>query len=242
MYNILITSGGTREYIDDVRVMTNISSGKLGKIIAMKMVDLLHEKIIFKEASVHFIYEKHTECPEYELERPEYGQIQTYPIQSAQEAYDKMQELVPKMDAVIHCMAVSDFTFKRDVALKCKSSDPEAFIEYMRRTITPNPKIISCIKKWNPKVILVGFKFEVGASLSDLESLAKASIQKNGCDMVIANDKEEMKRRSQHVGHFFFSDGMKTKGFQDFEQIGKSSIAEALCGCIMRIIPVQGSL
>jgi len=31
---VLITSGGTREYIDDVRVLTNISTGKLGATIA----------------------------------------------------------------------------------------------------------------------------------------------------------------------------------------------------------------
>jgi phosphopantothenoylcysteine synthetase/decarboxylase len=31
---ILVTSGGTTEYIDEVRVLTNISTGNLGSIIA----------------------------------------------------------------------------------------------------------------------------------------------------------------------------------------------------------------
>jgi len=47
---ILITSGGTREYIDDVRVFTNISSGKLGTINANKFKNDGHE--------VHYICTK----------------------------------------------------------------------------------------------------------------------------------------------------------------------------------------
>jgi len=232
-YNILVTSGGTREYIDDVRVMTNISSGKLGRIIAQEFVGLLYEKIIFKEASVNFIYGKHTECPDH-------VQILKYPVDSAQETYNKMQELVPQMDAVIHCMAVSDFTFKKDAAIKCKSHDPEAFIEYMRRTITLNPKIIAQIKKWNPNVLLVGFKFEVGASIAELETLAKASIERNGCDLVVANDKEEIKRQNEHIGHFFFSEPMKERGFNNFDQAGKLKIAVALSEFILRALTPEG--
>jgi len=40
---ILITSGGTREYIDDVRVLTNLSSGRLGAVIADEAVKLGHD-------------------------------------------------------------------------------------------------------------------------------------------------------------------------------------------------------
>ncbi len=42
---ILVTSGGTSEYIDDVRIITNISTGKLGAKIAYAFLRAGHEVI-----------------------------------------------------------------------------------------------------------------------------------------------------------------------------------------------------
>jgi len=230
---ILITSGGTQEYIDDVRVMTNISSGKLGKIIAEEFAERLRiHDFRHRKASIDFVYGKNTEYSER-------FNIKNWPIKSAQEAMNKMAEIVPHVNAVIHCMAVSDFTFKRDSAIKCKSSDPEAFIEYMRRTIMPNPKIISRIKQWNPSVILVGFKFEVGVNHDILESLAQNSIDKNGCDLVVANDKIEMKTFDQHIGHFFFSEPMKKLGYKTSTQGGKLSISKEICDFVLQVLEAK---
>ena len=222
MFKILVTSGGTQEYIDDVRVLTNISSGKLGSTIASTFATRLDT-----QAEIHFVYGKNTEVPQESCIK--------HSVRTAQEAYDKMLELVPQVDAVIHCMAVSDFTFRRDTAIKCSSSDPMAFIEYMRQTITTNPKIISKIKnEWNSKVILVGFKFEVGVDHTKLESLAKDSIKKNGCDLVVANDKEEMKRLQAHAAHFFFSDEMRNRGYSFEQALSKSDIAYCISSFVIQ--------
>jgi phosphopantothenate-cysteine ligase len=222
LYQVLVTSGGTQEYIDDVRVMTNISTGKLGSIIASNFAS-------FNHCRVHFVYGKNTTVPKNCLN------INLYQIRSSQEAMDKIKELVPNMDAVIHSMAVSDFTFKRDAAVKCKSSDPEAFIEYMRKTITLNPKIISHIKEWNPDTFLVGFKFEVGTSEEELAALAQASLEKNKCDLVIANDKEEMKRLGTHRGHFFYSEALKNRGFRNFIICGKDTISAFIYSTMIQV-------
>jgi phosphopantothenate-cysteine ligase len=190
---ILVTSGGTQEYIDDVRVLTNISSGRLGTEIA--------EKLIASGANVTYLHGANACLPSQS------SNLIPCKVRSAQDAYDFMERTVPYMDAVIHCMAVSDFTFKRDGALKCKSSDPQAFIDYMARTIMKNPKIISKVKEWNPKTILIGFKFEVGIPHEELINLAKTSIGKNGCDLVIANDKEEMIRDKNHTAYLVYPIG-----------------------------------
>ena len=42
MINVVITSGGTSERIDNVRKITNSSSGKLGSVISDKLNELLH--------------------------------------------------------------------------------------------------------------------------------------------------------------------------------------------------------
>ena len=223
---ILVTSGGTMEYIDDVRVMTNISSGRLGALIAEKFAE-------DHGAEVHYLHGKNSYMP---------GIIPTglpckfYKVTTAQDAYDQMEVLVPAMDAVVHCMAVSDFTFKRDIALKCKSNDPQAFIDFMGRSITPNPKIISKIKEWNPKTILVGFKFEVDIPHKELIQLAHISIQKNSCYMVIANDKAEMVREKSHIAYAVTPvDSAVTA----LKLTGKEQIAEFLCKYVVDAFSVE---
>ena len=124
------------EYIDDVRVLTNISSGLLGKYIS--------NVLLSNEAEVHYVCGKHSLLPD------NLDINYLYRVKTAQDALDAMKKIIDKypIDAVVHSMAVSDFTFKRDVPVKCKSSDLDGFIEYMRQTIMPNPKIISQIKQW----------------------------------------------------------------------------------------------
>lgn len=230
---ILVTSGGTQEYIDDVRVLTNISSGKLGAEIAEKLIDV--------NARVTYLHGINAVLPQCDLRK--YPAIH-YKVRSAQDASDFIERNVRDMDAVIHCMAVSDFTFKRDMALKCKSNDPQAFIDYMARTIAKNPKIISKVKEWNPKVILVGFKFEVGVPHEELISLARASIVKNGCDLVVANDKEEMVRNKSHTAYLVFPDNSnhankyRYEGENSYLMVtGKNEIAEQIKTFLDNILP-----
>ena len=74
---------------------------------------------------------------------------------------------LPHAPAVIHAMAISDFSFK-PITTKLKSNDPGAFINSLRDRITVSPKVISYIKKWNPDVTLVSFKFEVDQTTEQL--------------------------------------------------------------------------
>ena len=226
MKEIIITSGGTEEYIDDVRVLTNISSGKLGSRIA----EVLSVRTDLK---IHFVRSRRSHLPEVNTDN-----IMTHDVRTATDAFKKIEYLMchNKIDAVIHSMAVSDFTFRRDKPVKLKSNDPESFIDYMRETITPNPKIISFIKKWNPNTFLIGFKFEVGISTAALVKLACSSIIKNDCDLVVANDKKEMEQAKSHVGHFIFSQETIDKyHFEDFDAVDKETIAQEL-GRIIRVV------
>ena len=214
--NILVTSGGTQEYIDDVRVLTNVSSGKLGATIA----DQLYQN----GANVFYVCGKNSVLPLIEPGK-------CYVVRTANDALDAMKMIIfnqgNDIHAVVHSMAVSDFTFKRDKPVKCKSSDPEAFIEYMRQTITPNPKIISQIKAWKKNLILIGFKFEVGATLTRLVTLARESIHKNGCDMVVINDKKEMEKTGKHLARFVTpTDTTSISKIKVYE--GKTAIAKGI--------------
>ena len=216
MVNILITSGGTEEYIDDVRVITNISTGKLGKRIAESFSELEGIKI-------YYVHSRTAAIPEGE-------NIHLFKVRTANDALNMIESIMlnDRIDVVIHAMAVSDFTFKRDSNVKLKSNDANGFIEYLRSTITYNPKIISKIKEWNSKTILIGFKFEVGLTTDNLIACAESLIEKNNCDLVIANDKVEMQQQSTHVAHFVYSKIMQTIGFKNAQYHGKDNISKQL--------------
>jgi phosphopantothenoylcysteine synthetase/decarboxylase len=236
MKKILISAGGTREYIDDVRVLTNISSGALGAAIAKDFCDAnymedtealaedkfwvepgtrhmsdfieelpetefkvyyVHTKTAFKPRGKTLRMDTHMKYPMYESTNNR--TIEYIEANSVQQVYDVMEKLIPEMDIVVHCMAVSDFTFNRDNPVKLKSSDADGFINYMRDNIVKAPKIITKIKEWNPDVFLVGFKFEVGLSEKELISLACDSKIVYDGDLVVANDKAMMVAAKEHI-------------------------------------------
>jgi phosphopantothenate-cysteine ligase len=202
---VLITAGGTREHIDEVRVLTNISTGKLGAQIADTFS---YNKDLDK---IYYICSKGSQIPE----RPIYDvPIEIIYADSVQQVYETMEKLVPKCDVVIHSMAISDFGFKTS-NIKLKSNDPQAFIDSLRERIVVNPKIISFIKKWNPKTKLVGFKFEVDKTHDELIEIAFESLLRNECDFVVANDKKEMKDKKDHIAYIITKTKMSLNALEN---------------------------
>jgi len=194
--NVVITSGGTQEYIDDVRVLSNISSGKLGSEIAGQFIKGGHNVTYVAPKNAVMPRSSHT------------GQYAYRPIKDTKSVMEVMEELVPKSDVVVQAMAVSDFTFDLEGAVKLSSGDPEAFIEHMRKTISKTPKVISNFRAWNPQAILVGFKFTVGKRKDELIEIALKLMKDNGLNMVLANDKSEMKRSGARIGTLITEIGM----------------------------------
>lgn len=201
MKKILITSGGTKEYIDEVRVLTNISTGRLGALIADTFINGFDITEETKKYEIHFVYVKGSELPKLKI------LTKMYEVTDVQSVYNIMEKLVPEMDVVIHPMAVSDFGF-RPTNKKLKSNDPEAFIQSLKDRIYQTPKILSFVKKWNPNCFLISFKFENGLEHDKLIEIATESMVKNGSDVVVANDKAEIKRRYSHISYFVTKDGV----------------------------------
>jgi phosphopantothenate-cysteine ligase len=193
---ILISSGGTTEYIDDVRVLTNVSSGALGAMIADEYIK---SNSFDQNIEIHYICTKNTIKPKNTI-----NALNTHfcyhIIKDVRDLVSITAELVPKMDIVIHAMAVSDFGFT-PCKTKLKSNSPEDFINSMRERITVNPKVLSYFRKWNPDCILVSFKFEVGQTPEKLNEIAYKSLMNNKCDLVVANDKAEMQNENAHIGY-----------------------------------------
>lgn len=223
---ILITAGGTREYIDDVRVVTNISSGALGAKIA--------EEFYSNGWRVHYLHAKYGVMPRVQEGISDTARLNTWPFVTVADLYDTMKTVLTafKVDAVVHSAAVSDFTFERNGNIKLSSSSSEDFIEYLRKTIRPTPKIIQEIKKWAPNTFLVGFKFTVGQTREEMTKTARDLAEKVNADLILANDKVEMSRESEHVMHFI----RKGDTTMHSRYFGKERIAQALYGALKVLV------
>lgn len=214
---VVITSGGTREYIDDVRILTNISTGKLGAMIAGLFGRNGHQVIYVAPANAA--------APTCGLH---YNTVETRIVTNVKSVMDVMKDLVPKADVVIQCMAIGDFTFELNGPVKISSEGTEAFVEHIRNTIRVNPKVISFYRDWNPKAVLVGFKFTVGKSSKELIKIAKELKEKNRLDMVFANDKAKMQEAGDHVGTLIMDEWEE-------KVRGKDEIAEAIYSNVIRV-------
>lgn len=103
-------------------------------------------------------------------------------VQSTEDMYEVIEEIVADYDIFISTAAVSDFAV--DDTVKSKISSESS----MNLTFQPTVKIISQIKKINPEIFLVGFKAEFNITEQQIIDCSKKQIAVAGTDLVIAND------------------------------------------------------
>lgn len=96
---VLVTAGDTYEPVDEVRRLTHMATGRLGSLIADAFAE--------QGADVTFLCGERSMLPEREMEK-------TVTITGVMELQSAMQELLTDTayDAVIHSMAVSDYTVR----------------------------------------------------------------------------------------------------------------------------------
>jgi phosphopantothenate---cysteine ligase (CTP) len=191
---VVITSGGTTEMIDNVRCMSNISTGQTGATIA--------EMFLANGWEVIYIYGIGASIPNTEVmyTTSRVGQLKLHKVKSAMDAHAEIMSHVKYADAVIHAMAVSDFTFDLSDDVKLDSSDAYGFIEYLKKTIRPNVKILPMIKSANPNAYVMGFKYTVGKTQEEQIAIAKAQNLTNSIDATFVNDDVMMRENGSRCG------------------------------------------
>ena len=198
---ILVTSGGTSEAIDQVRSITNHSTGRLGKVITETLLKAGHQ--------VCLITTRQALKPEL---HPNLTMIE---IQNTSDLLQEMKRIVPDYQVLIHSMAVSDyspvymagldevqasqdlseFLHKKNMESKISSKD-EVQVLFLKK----NPKIISLVKEWKPSIHLIGFKLLVDVTKENLIQIARESLEKNQADLIVANDLTQI-NANQHLAY-----------------------------------------
>lgn len=203
MKKYVITSGGISEKIDNVRKITNSSSGKLGMTIANHLLESKSDITIYYVCSKNAL-------------RPNNTRVKIIEVAGTLDLKDKVESLLKneKIDYFIHTMAVADYMvdYVTTVDKMKKSFLNNSDMEVIKDTkissyennlvlvLKPTPKIISLIKKESPLTYLVGFKLLDSVSKKELIEVAKRLRDKNKCDLVVANDLEDI-RNKEHKAY-----------------------------------------
>lgn len=172
---IVVTTGGTIEKIDDVRSITNRSSGKMGVAIA--------EECFLRGATVTLLRSVTSVTPRYLMQEEVY--------ESTEDLAALVKRFAPSADILFHVAAVADFKLAQPIQGKTKST--ESLVLKLKSQV----KISNEIKKLNPSVKLVLFKAEWGPAKQDLIKLAKAKLEESNADAIIANDVSKKDRGFQ---------------------------------------------
>lgn len=218
---ILVTSGGTSEAIDRVRSITNHSTGRLGLVITEALIKAGHEVCLITTSQA--------------VKPASHPNLKIIEIKNTLDLLEEMRNLVKDYQVLIHSMAVSDYTpvymtsldavqasqdlseFLTKYNTETKiSSKEEAQILFLKK----NPKIISLVKEWNPKIHLIGFKLLVDVTKDHLIDVARESLNKNRADIIVANDLTQI-NSEQHLAYLVEKNDYQTA-------YSKQEIAELL--------------
>lgn len=180
---ILITSGGTREPIDSVRVIANSSTGATGAALA--------DAFCQAGFTVTLLRARHSIAPR--LTVTERFFVTVSDLDTA------CQELLGSQEfaLVIHAAAVSDFVVEAVVAEGVRYEAPLTgkLTSSTKLTIelVPGKKILPELKKYsrNPNLRLVGFKLTDGASPEEIHAAVERLLA-SGADLVVQNDQQTM--------------------------------------------------
>ncbi|HEX8931732.1 MAG TPA: bifunctional phosphopantothenoylcysteine decarboxylase/phosphopantothenate--cysteine ligase CoaBC [Patescibacteria group bacterium] len=162
---IIVTAGGTSEKIDEVRSITNRSSGKMGVALA--------EELYLRGAQVLLLRAKKAVSPRYLMQEEIF--------ETAEDLLNLLKKHSKSADVFYHVAAVADFTPEK---VDGKISSKTEF----NLKLKPQVKILDLIKMLNPKIRLIAFKAEYGLPEKELLAAALKRLQEAKADVIIAND------------------------------------------------------
>ena len=160
--HFLITAGGTREYIDPVRFISNASSGKMGYCLARAAQRAGHKVTLVSASDL----------------QPPVG-INFVGVDSAAKMFAAVKKFFAECDCLIMAAAVADYTPTKTSKTKIKKTG---------KPITIKLKPTADILKWagnhkKKNQIVVGFALED----KNLRANAEQKLTEKKLDMIIAN-------------------------------------------------------
>ncbi len=165
--HFIITAGGTREYIDPIRFISNASSGKMGYALALAAIKAGHRVTLVSASDL----------------QPPVG-VDFVGVDSAAEMFVAVKKFFAKCDCLIMAAAVSDYTPVKKSKIKIQKSNKNLAIK-----LKPTDDILKWAGEHKRKnQIIVGFALED----KDLRQKAEKKLKEKNLDAIIANTPAEI--------------------------------------------------
>jgi phosphopantothenoylcysteine decarboxylase/phosphopantothenate--cysteine ligase len=168
---VVVSAGGTREYLDPVRFLGNRSSGLQGYALARAAAARgAHVTLVSANVSL-----------------PDPAGVSVVRVETTAQLRDAVVAATATADAVVMAAAPADFrpTAVSDAKIK-KSDDGSApAIE-----LAQNPDILAEISHDRARegAVIVGFAAETGDATGTVLELGQAKLARKGCDLLVVND------------------------------------------------------
>jgi phosphopantothenoylcysteine decarboxylase/phosphopantothenate--cysteine ligase len=203
--HFLITAGGTREYIDPVRFISNASSGKMGYALARAALKAGHKVTLVTAPTA--------------LREPSGAEV--VEVETAGEMFEAVKEYFARCDCLIMAAAVADYTPARPAKTKIKKTGKSLTLR-----LKPTTDILRWAGRHKTKgQIVVGFALEDKA----LRPRAERKMRDKNLDMIVANAPAAIAAQKSTV-----QIGISDTGWIGIRNTSKAAIAEMLVRMVER--------
>lgn len=170
-YHVVVSAGGTREYLDPVRFLGNRSSGRQGYALA--------EAAAARGARVTVV------AANVALPAPAGADI--IPVVSTEDLRQAMHRVAPDADAIVMAAAPADFRPETFVDAKIKKN-AEGTAPDIKLVENPDILVELVTTRSSKRPIIVGFAAETGDADGSVIEHASAKLARKGCDLLVVND------------------------------------------------------
>lgn len=164
--HVVVTAGPTREYVDPVRYISNVSSGKMGFEIAAEAAR--------RGCEVTLV------AGPVRLETP--AGVERVDVESAREMLAAVRKAFRGADALVMAAAVADWRPARRLAGKWRKKDDGTDTAVLE--LVKNPDVLATVARNKGRRVVVAFALETG----DGERRARRKMARKNADFVVLND------------------------------------------------------
>ncbi len=168
---VVVSAGGTREYLDPVRFLGNRSSGLQGYALARAAASRgAHVTLVSANVTL-----------------PDPAGVNVVRVETTEQLREAVVAATATADAVVMAAAPADFRPTAVSEAKIKKADDGSApaIE-----LAQNPDILAEIShdRAREDAVIVGFAAETGDATGSVLDLGRAKLARKGCDLLVVND------------------------------------------------------
>ncbi|SKB10022.1 bifunctional phosphopantothenoylcysteine decarboxylase/phosphopantothenate--cysteine ligase CoaBC [Aeromicrobium choanae] len=169
--HVVVSAGGTREFLDPVRFLGNRSSGRQGIALA--------EAALARGASVTLV------AANVSVDVPAGAEVVR--VVTTSELRDAMLKAAESADAVVMAAAPADFRPVSFADAKIKKQ-PDGVAPSIELTENPDILVELVRTRSGRRPVIVGFAAETGDANGSVLDHARAKMARKGCDLLVVND------------------------------------------------------